>query len=174
MGLFRSKPKVPKWKIKRVHAIILKANPTKSADGVEHPYEFIDYDPNNDPLVALPEELRPYHHDFRVIMPLKGWIPGHKNKSLWYKLMFAMSGKKKRGLLIYDETLKMPVSSSTGYNTNEYNRISPEFFKKICLSKLASNFSKSLNQMKLNKTWLIVGIAGLVGVVILLRIMGVF
>ena len=163
--ILRSRPQLPKWKYRQAYAIILRRDP---AGGL---YDFHKYDPNiegGDPV--LPEQVRPWGSRMEYIMPLKGWYPGGRYDRRRTRIIRAILPKR-TGLLIYDAERGSPVTH--GSAETSYAAVSPDFLQKIFESKLAANFSRSLDKGdRTGRMWIYV-IIGIVILGVILKMTGV-
>lgn len=156
--------KVPKWKFRRAYAVDLMRS---SSGGL---YEFYHYDPNvmDD---SLPEHLRKYAYDPEFLLPLSGWTPGGRYDPIPQRIKRVLLPKR-TALMIYDSEANRPVTH--GVAETSYSAISPEFLKRICESRLAANFSRSLDQRaRTGRVW-IYAIIGVVVLGVILKVTGVF
>jgi hypothetical protein len=170
--------KLARWKFKGATAIVLRQEKkTKEGDALHDKpfdsyYDFYRYDPNDPTNWFVPENIRKFCYDTRYLMPIKGWHVGGKHDS-WKKKLKRTILPKKQALFIFDESTGLPVIYSSSLNTG-FDRVSPEFMKALCESKIAANFSKSLDKKTTNiRTIMIFGIVAVV-IVVFLRIAGVF
>ena len=169
---FRKKSHKAKWRFKEVFAITIRKD--------IHTWEFTHYDPDETPDAMLDDHITPYARKYEYIMPLKGWNPGTKYDNPLKKFKRSLMNffkPHRMGLILFSEDFTdgegkmMPISHSAAY-TGESDDVTPEFFQKVCESKLAANFSRSLDtkQMKLN--WIIIAIVIIVALGIFLKVSG--
>ena len=169
--IFRRKAKLAKWKFKEVYAVIIHNDHTWSATR---------YDPNETLPIMVPEPVQPYMHDYRYIMSLKGWIPLTKYDGAGAHFKAAIKRllhPKRTGLIIFHEAFTdgdgklFPISHAAAYK-GEYDAMTPEFLKKVCESRLAANFSRSLDKKQLKLNWIIIAIVVMVVLGVLLKVTG--
>jgi len=172
MYLITRPGKVPKWKFTEVYALTIYD---------DHTYSVHQYNPNNFVPEDLPEHIRPYAEDYRYIMALKGWVPLTKYDSFTTRLRKRLKRivKPQRvGILLFSEDHKdlqnkmRPIDHAFSYQA-EYDKVSPEYLKKVCESRLASNFSSSIDKQAFKMNWILITIVGLVILGIILKVMGV-
>lgn len=165
--------RIPKWKFTDVYALTIYRDHTY---GVDH------YNPNFYDSSQLPEHIRPYAKDYRYIIPLRGWVPLTKYDGFMTKMKKGLKRivkPKRNGLLLFaeektDHDGKMvPIDHAHSYQA-EYDAVSPEYLKKVCESKLAANFSRSIDQPKVKMNWLIIAIVIIVALGVVLKLTGAF
>lgn len=172
MWLITRPGKVPKWKFTVVYALTIYH---------DHTYGVTQYNPNKYEPADLPEHVRQYAEDYRYIMGLKGWVPLTKYDSFATRLksrLVRIFKPRRVGILLFsEENLDLenkmrPIDHAFSYQA-EYDKVSPEYLKKVCESKLASNFSSSIDKQAFKLNWILIMIIALVGLGILLKVMGV-
>ena len=172
MWLITRPGRIPKWKFTEVYALTIYH---------DHTYGVTKYDPNKYAPEDLPEHIRAYAEDYRYIMALKGWVPLTKydgfGKRLKKRLIRIFKPRRVGVLLFSEDNLDLnnnmrPLDHAFSYQA-EYDKVSPEYLKKVCESKLASNFSSSIDKQAFKMNWILIMIIALVGLGILLKVMGV-
>lgn len=164
--LFKMGGRLAKWKFKQACAFVLRT--TQNADGKM--YDFYWYNPNTLPDPFLPEKVRKFCYNPEFMLPAKGWHPGFKYNRMGRKVKDAIFPKK-TAFFLFDEATGAPI---TYYDALQgYDKISPEFLKKICESKLASNFTKFPDAFKAGtgRIW-IFAIIGIVAIGVILKLTG--
>ena len=173
--LVRSLPRYPKWMYRQAFAIILRNPKTiPGTDGKPIPgpgptYEYHKYDPNAQDD-TLPQEVRHFAYDREYYMQLTGWTPGGRYDKLLAKIIRTIRPKR-TALFIYDVETARPITH--GSAETAYAAVSPEFLKKITESRLAANFSKSLDRKATTGRIWIYAIVGVVILGVVLKIAGV-
>lgn len=172
----RSLPRFPRWMYRQAFAIILrnpKTIPGPNGTPIPGPgptYEYHKYDPNTQDD-TLPEVIRPYAYRPEYFMQLTGWTPGGRYDKLFVKVIRTVRPKR-TALFVYDAETKRPITH--GSAETAYAAVSPEFLKKITESRLAANFSKSLDRKATTGRIWIYAIVGVVILGVVLKITGVF
>jgi hypothetical protein len=160
-----------KWQFKNVYAITIHG---------DHTWDATLYHPHTSAPEDIPEIVRPYADNYKYIMPLRGWIPLAKYDKGWVKFKRAMRSifsNVRTGVILFHEDFLMegkpfPISHAAAYH-GEYDLMSPEFLKKVCESRLAANFSRSIDSHKLKLNWIIIAIVVMVVLGIFLKVTGV-
>lgn len=166
--MFRRKAKLARWKFKDAYVMMLRTD--KNGEKSERLYEFHRYNPNEGPDMYLPEAVRKYAYNSEFMMPLKGWMPGAKHESIPKKVKRAIAPKR-TALVIFDQDAGLPVTHASAEAS--YSAVSPELLQKIYESKLAANFSKSLDRKATtSRTWIFL-IVGVVILGVVLKVAGV-
>jgi hypothetical protein len=169
--IFYKRNRLKRWEFRDCYCITVNEDKTWTA---------IRYSPSIAIDSELPEHARPYMRDYRYIIPLKGWTPLTKYEGVFKKIrrVFRNLIKSRRiGMLLFaydvvDGNKAMaPINHSHSYS-GIYDEMSPEFLQKVCESKLASNFSKSLDTGKLKLNWIIIAIIIIVALAIILKLTG--
>ena len=163
---FARREKFPAWKYRQAYAVILR-NPPGGPGPI---YDYHQYDPNV-PSDQFPEPIRSYAYNPEYFMQLTGWTPGGRYDPMRIKLR-RMIKPRKTALFLFDAETGRPITH--GSAETAYSAVSPEFLKKITESRLAANFSRSLDRRATTGRIWIYAIVGVVILGVILKITGVF